>query len=50
MVTTISFTDLGNGQTEVVTHQTNVPSHYARAGFETSLRRFEEYVEALAAG
>jgi len=50
MVTTISFTDLGDGQTEVVTHQTNVPSQYARAGFETSLRRFEEYVAALAAG
>lgn len=54
MITTISFIDLGDGQTEVVTHQTNVPSLYAnpaaRAGFETSLRRFGEYVAAVAAG
>jgi uncharacterized protein YndB with AHSA1/START domain len=51
MTTTITFTDLGGGQTEVVTHQTNVPQAYsgpeARRGFETSLRRFEEYVAAL---
>jgi uncharacterized protein YndB with AHSA1/START domain len=50
MVTTISFTDLGDGLTEVLTHQTNVPSTYASAGFETSLRRFDDYVAALAAG
>jgi uncharacterized protein YndB with AHSA1/START domain len=50
MVTTIRFTDLGDGSTEVVTHQTNVPSWYSGEGFETSLRRFEEYVRALARG
>jgi uncharacterized protein YndB with AHSA1/START domain len=54
MVTTITFTDLGDGRTEVITHQTNVPAAFsapeARAGFETSLRRFAEYVTALAAG
>ena len=54
MVTTITFTDLGNGRTEVVTHQTNVPEAFlapeARGGFETSLRRFDEYVAALMAG
>jgi len=54
MITTVSFTDLGDGRTEVVTHQTNVPSLYlnaqARAGFETSLRRFDEYVTTLATG
>jgi uncharacterized protein YndB with AHSA1/START domain len=50
MVTTISFADLGDGWTEVVTHQTNVPSAYAGAGFETSLRRFGEYVTTLTAG
>lgn len=54
MITTITFSDLGDGQTEVVTHQTNVPSLYvsadARAGFETSLRRFDEYVTSLASG
>jgi uncharacterized protein YndB with AHSA1/START domain len=52
MTTTITFTDLGGGRTEVVTHQTNVPQAYsspaARRGFETSLHRFEEYVAALA--
>jgi uncharacterized protein YndB with AHSA1/START domain len=53
MITTITFTDLGAGQTEVLTHQTNVPSHFlsaeARAGFETSLRRFDDYVAGIAA-
>jgi len=54
MITTITFADLGDGRTEVVTHQTNVPSLYASAealaGFETSLRRFDEYVAALEPG
>jgi uncharacterized protein YndB with AHSA1/START domain len=53
MVTTITFTDLGDGQTEVITHQTNVPPPMAdpgaRRGFETSLRRFADYVDRLAA-
>jgi uncharacterized protein YndB with AHSA1/START domain len=52
MVTTITFTDIGNGRTEVVTHQTNVPEAFgspeARKGFETSLRRFGDYVAELA--
>ena len=51
MTTTITFTELGDGRTEVLTHQTNVPAMYAdpqaRKGFETSLTRFEEYVAAL---
>ncbi len=54
MTTTITFTDVGDGQTEVVTHQTNVPQAYttseARRGFETSLRRFDDYVAAIASG
>jgi uncharacterized protein YndB with AHSA1/START domain len=54
MVTTITFTDLGDGRTEVVTHQTNVPAAFsspeALKGFETSLRRFDEYVRSLVAG
>jgi uncharacterized protein YndB with AHSA1/START domain len=49
MTTTITLTDLGDGRTEVVTHQTNVPpmlaAPEARRGFETSLRRFADYVE-----
>jgi uncharacterized protein YndB with AHSA1/START domain len=51
MTTTITFTDLGDGRTEVVTHQTNVPAAFAtaeaRKGFETSLRRFGEYIAGL---
>jgi uncharacterized protein YndB with AHSA1/START domain len=54
MITTITFTELGDGRTEVVTHQTNVPAMYAtpeaRSGFATSLSRFDEYIAALAAG
>jgi uncharacterized protein YndB with AHSA1/START domain len=52
MRTTISFVDLGDGRTEVVTHQTNVPAAYlsaqAQAGFRTSLDRFDAYVALLA--
>lgn len=51
MRTRITFTDLGDGHTEVVTHQTNVPEAYrsaqARAGFSTSLDRFECYLSTL---
>jgi uncharacterized protein YndB with AHSA1/START domain len=51
MRTTITFIDLGDGRTEVVTHQTNVPAAYlsaeARAGFSTSLDRFEAYLAGL---
>lgn len=53
MSTTITFTDLGDGRTEVVTHQRNVPEMYrspeAQAGFATSLERCAAYVESLAA-
>lgn len=53
MRTTVTFVDLNNGRTEVVTHQTNVPEAYrsaeARAGFATSLDRFDAYVVGLAA-
>lgn len=52
MTTTITFTDIGDGRTEVVTHQTNVPEMYrtpqAQAGFATSLDRFAAYVGGLA--
>jgi uncharacterized protein YndB with AHSA1/START domain len=53
MTTTITFTELGNGRTEVITRQTNVPAVFAdsqaRQGFETSLSRFGDYVAALTA-
>ena len=51
MTTTITLTDLGDGTTEVVTHQTNVPAMFAtpesQAGFKTSLDRFAAYVTTL---
>ncbi len=51
MRTTITFVDLNDGRTEVVTHQTNVPaarlSPQARAGFSTSLDRFDAYLARL---
>ena len=54
MVTTITFADLGDGRTEVTTHQRNVPAPYlspeAQAGFQTSLDRCDAYVARLVAG
>jgi uncharacterized protein YndB with AHSA1/START domain len=51
MTTTITFAELGDGRTEVVTHQVNVPeafrSQEARDGFLTSLDRFDGYVTSL---
>lgn len=48
MVTTITFTALTDQRTEVVTHQTNAPEALrapeARAGFRTSLDRFDAYL------
>jgi hypothetical protein len=48
MITTITFVDLGDGRTEVTTHQTNVPAMYrsaeAQAGFQSSLDRFDAYI------
>jgi uncharacterized protein YndB with AHSA1/START domain len=53
MRTTVTFMDLHDGRTEVTTHQTNVPAPYlspeARAGFATSLDRFEAYLAGLTA-
>jgi uncharacterized protein YndB with AHSA1/START domain len=53
MRTTITFVDLHDGRTEVVTHQTNVPAAYrsaeAQAGFATSLDRFDAYLAGLKA-
>lgn len=53
MRTTITFVDLHDGRTEVVTHQTNVPAAYlsaaARAGFATSLDRLDVYLTDLTA-
>jgi uncharacterized protein YndB with AHSA1/START domain len=49
--TTGVLTDLGDGSTEVVIHQRNVPepmrSPEARAGFLTSLDKLEEHLSTL---
>ena len=51
MTTTITFTDRGDGHTEVVTRQRNVPAPYrspeAQAGFATSLDRFDAYLAVV---
>jgi uncharacterized protein YndB with AHSA1/START domain len=51
MTTTITFAELADGRTEVVTHQTNVPAAYrsreAQQGFRTSLDRCDAYVASL---
>jgi uncharacterized protein YndB with AHSA1/START domain len=53
MTTTITFVEIDSGQTEVITHLTNVPALLAdpgaKKGFETSLGRFDAYVAALTA-
>ena len=51
MTTSIVFNDLGDGRTEVVTHQTNVPEMYrneeSQAGMQSSFDRFAAYVVSL---
>ena len=53
MMNTSTFTDLGDGGTEVFIHQTNVPEMYrspeAQAGFESSLDRIAGYLATLTA-
>ncbi|MEJ7636085.1 SRPBCC domain-containing protein [Aeromicrobium sp.] len=53
VLTTITFIDLGDDRTEVVTHQSGLPPRYrtpqARAGWQTSLDRFARYVSELPA-
>jgi uncharacterized protein YndB with AHSA1/START domain len=48
MTTTTTFTDLGDGRTEVRIHQANAPAAFgspeAQAGFLTSLDRFAVYL------
>ena len=51
MTNSSTFTDLGDGRTEVVIHQTNVPEEYrsaeAQAGMQTSLDKFAAYLATL---
>ena len=48
MTTSMTFVDLGDGRTTVLTHQTNVPAMFlspeAKSGMESSFDRFAEYV------
>jgi uncharacterized protein YndB with AHSA1/START domain len=51
MTTSITFKDLGDGRTEVVTHQSNVPEMYlndeAQEGMQSSFDKFAAYVSSL---
>jgi uncharacterized protein YndB with AHSA1/START domain len=51
MLTSITFIDLGDGTTEVVSHQTNMPEMFrtaeAQAGMQTSFDKFEAYLGSL---
>jgi uncharacterized protein YndB with AHSA1/START domain len=51
MRTTINFIDLGDGTTETVTHQTNIPEMFmspeAQAGMQSSFDKFDRYLETL---
>jgi uncharacterized protein YndB with AHSA1/START domain len=53
MTNTSTFTDLGNGRTEVVIHQRHVPAMFrsdeALQGFNASLDRFAAYLSDLTA-
>jgi uncharacterized protein YndB with AHSA1/START domain len=48
VVTGSTFTDLGDGRTELTIHQQNLPAMYltpeAQAGFTTSLDRYDAYL------
>jgi hypothetical protein len=51
MTTSARFVDRGDGTTEVVIHQTNVPEMYrsaqAQAGLQSSFDRFAAYLATL---
>jgi len=51
MTTTSTFKELDDGRTEVHIHQTNLPEMFrtpeAKAGFESSLDRFEAYLASI---
>jgi uncharacterized protein YndB with AHSA1/START domain len=51
MTTSLTLKDLGDGRTETVIHQTNVPVMYltdeAKAGMQSSFDKFAAYIAAL---
>jgi uncharacterized protein YndB with AHSA1/START domain len=52
VLNTVTFTDLGDGRTEAVIHQTNVPEMYrtaeAQAGMASSFDKLDAYLITLA--
>lgn len=54
MITTITFEDLGDGRTEVVTRQRDMPAPYqepqARAGWLSALEKYAAYVAGVVRG
>jgi uncharacterized protein YndB with AHSA1/START domain len=51
MTTAVTFTELGDGRTEVVTHQTDIPPMFntpeAQSGMQASFDRFAAYLAGL---
>ena len=51
MTTSSTFVDLGDGRTEVIVHQTNVPEMFrspeSQAGMQSSFDKFAAYVATL---
>ncbi len=51
MTTSLTLIDLGDGRTEVLSHQTNVPEMFrspeAQAGMQSSFDRFAAYIASL---
>ena len=51
MTTAITFRDLGDGRTETITHQTNVPEMFrtpeAQQGMQSSFERFDAYLATI---
>jgi uncharacterized protein YndB with AHSA1/START domain len=51
MLTSVTFVDLGDGTTETITHQTNIPAMFLTAevqeGLQSSFVRLDEYLVTL---
>jgi uncharacterized protein YndB with AHSA1/START domain len=51
MISAVTFNDLGDGRTEAVIHQTNVPEMYrtaeAQAGMASSFDKMDAYLATL---
>jgi uncharacterized protein YndB with AHSA1/START domain len=51
MTTSVTFVDLGDGTTETITHQTNVPAMFrspeSQAGMQSSFDKFDAYLATI---